>query len=87
MAHHKSAIKRIKQSIKKTARNRHVSSTLKTYIKRVREAVAAKDKDAAVAALKIAIPVIDSTATKGVIHNSTASRNVSRLTKLVNTLG
>ena len=87
MAHHKSAIKRIKQSIKKTARNRHVSSTLKTYIKRVREAVEAKDKDAAVAALKVAIPVIDSTATKGVIHNSTASRNVSRLTKLVNTLG
>jgi len=87
LAHHKSAIKRIKQSAKKTARNRHVSSTLKTYIKRVREAVAAKDKDAAVAALKIAIPVIDSTATKGVIHNSTASRNVSRLTKLVNTLG
>jgi small subunit ribosomal protein S20 len=87
LAHHKSAIKRIKQSAKKTARNRHVSSTLKTYIKRVREAVEAKDKDAAVAALKIAIPVIDATATKGVIHNSTASRNVSRLTKLVNTLG
>ena len=87
MAHHKSAIKRIKQSIKKTARNRHVSSTLKTYIKRVREAVESKDKDAAVAALKIAIPIIDATATKGVIHSSTASRNVSRLTKLVNTLG
>lgn len=87
MAHHKSAIKRIKQTAKKTARNRHVSSTLKTYIKRVREAVEAKDKDAAVAALKIAIPVIDTTATKGVIHRSTASRSVSRLTKLVNTLG
>ena len=87
MAHHKSAIKRIKQTIKKTARNRHASSTLKTYIKRVREAVEAKDKEAAVAALKVAIPVIDSTATKGVIHSSTASRNVSRLTKLVNTLG
>lgn len=87
MAHHKSAIKRIKQSAKKTARNRHVSSTLKTYIKRVREAVVAKDKDAAVAALKVAIPAIDTTATKGVIHRSTASRNVSRLTKLVNTLG
>lgn len=87
MAHHKSAIKRIKQSAKKTARNRHVSSTLKTYIKRVREAVVAKDKDAALAALKVAIPAIDTTATKGVIHRSTASRNVSRLTKLVNTLG
>jgi small subunit ribosomal protein S20 len=86
LAHHKSAIKRIKQSAKKTARNRHVSSTLKTYIKRVREAVAAKDRDAAVAALNIAIPVIDATASKGVIHSSNASRNVSRLTKLVNTL-
>jgi small subunit ribosomal protein S20 len=87
LAHHKSAIKRIKQTVKKTARNRHVSSTLKTYIKRVREAVAANDKDAAVAALRVAIPVIDASATKGVIHSSNASRNVSRLTKLVNTLG
>lgn len=87
MAHHKSAIKRIKQNAKKNARNRHVSSTLKTYIKRVREAVEAKDKESAIAALKAAIPVIDKSATKGVIHNSNASRNVSRLTKLVNTLG
>ena len=87
MAHHKSAIKRIKQNTKRNLRNRHVSSTLKTYIKRVREAVEAKDKDAAVAALKLAIPVIDASATKGVIHSSTASRNVSRLTRLVNTLG
>lgn len=87
MAHHKSAIKRIKQNAKKNARNRHVSSTLKTYIKRVREAVDAKDKEAAVAALKAAIPVIDASASKGVIHSSNASRNVSRLTLLVNTLG
>ena len=87
MAHHKSAIKRIKQNAKKNARNKSVSSTLKTYIKRVREAVAAKDKEAATAALKAAIPVIDSTSSKGVIHSANASRNVSRLTKLVNTLG
>ncbi|MFH1027408.1 MAG: 30S ribosomal protein S20 [Pseudomonadota bacterium] len=87
MAHHKSAIKRIKQNEKRNARNRHVSSTLKTYIKRVREAVDAKDKAAATAALKEAIPVIDVSATKGVIHKSNASRSVSRLTKLVNTLG
>ena len=87
MAHHKSAIKRIKQNAKRNARNRHITSTLKTYIKRVREAVEAKDKEAAAAALKAAIPVIDSSASKGVIHTSNASRNVSRLTKLVNTLG
>lgn len=87
MAHHKSAIKRIKQNAKRNARNRHVSTTLKTYIKRVREAVAAKDKVAALAALQVAIPVIDASASKGVIHSSNASRNVSRLTLLVNTLG
>ena len=87
MAHHKSAIKRIKQNVKRSARNRHVSSTLKTYIKRVREAVEAKDKVAATAALQAAIPVIDASASKGIIHSSNASRNVSRLTLLVNTLG
>jgi small subunit ribosomal protein S20 len=87
VAHHKSAIKRIKQNEKRNARNRHQKSTLKTYIKRVREAVESKDKEAAVAALNLAIPVIDKTATKGVIHKSNASRSVSRLTKLVNTLG
>ncbi len=87
MAHHKSAIKRIKQNAKKNARNKHVSSTLKTYIKRVREAVEAKDKEAAIVALNAAIPVIDKSATKGIIHSANASRNVSRLTKLVNALG
>jgi small subunit ribosomal protein S20 len=87
VAHHKSAIKRIKQNEKRNARNRHQKSTLKTYIKRVREAVEKKDKEAAVAALQLAIPVIDKTSSKGVIHKSNASRSVSRLTKLVNTLG
>lgn len=87
MAHHKSAIKRIKQNAKRNARNRHQKSTLKTFIKRVREAVANKDKAAAQEALKAAIPVIDKTATKGVIHKANAARNVSRLTKLVNSLG
>jgi small subunit ribosomal protein S20 len=87
LAHHKSAIKRIKQNAKRNARNRHASTTLKTYIKRVREAVVAKDKVAATAALQAAIPVIDASASKGIIHSSNASRNVSRLTLLVNTLG
>ena len=87
MANHKSALKRIKQNEKKYERNKHVRSTLRTFIKYVREAVAGKDPAAAQKALAAAIPVIDSAATKGVIHRSNASRNVSRLTKLVNTLG
>lgn len=87
MANHKSALKRIKQNDKRNARNKHVRSTLRTFIKNVREAVAAKDPATAQEALVAAIPIIDSAASKGVIHRSNASRNVSRLTKLVNTLG
>lgn len=86
MAHHKSALKRIKQNIKRNERNKHVRSTLRTFIKRVREAVAAKDVALAKESLEAAIPVIDSAASKGVIHKVNASRNVSRLNKLVNTL-
>lgn len=86
MANHKSAIKRIKQNRKRNERNTHIKSTLKTFIKRVREAAAAKDTVAAREALGAAIPVIDGAASKGVIHRSTASRNVSRLTRLVNTI-
>ncbi|WP_298435954.1 30S ribosomal protein S20 [Geobacter sp.] len=87
MAHHKSALKRIKQNKKKYLRNKHIRSTLRTFIKRVREAVEAKDAALAKEALQAAIPVIDKAASKGVIHSSNASRNVSRLSKLVNTLG
>lgn len=86
MAHHKSAIKRIKQNEVRNARNRHIRSNLRTFIKRVREAVATKDATAAREALQAAIPVIDKAATKGVIHSSNASRSVSRLTRLVNTV-
>jgi small subunit ribosomal protein S20 len=86
LAHHKSALKRIKQNKVRNARNKHVRSTLKTFVKRVREAVENNDVAAAKEALAAAIPVIDKSATKGVIHKSNASRSVSRLTKLVNTL-
>lgn len=87
MAHHKSALKRIKQNEKKHERNKHIRSTLRTFIKRVREAAAGKDISAAKEALAAAIPIIDTAATKGVIHPNNASRNVSRLTRLVSTLG
>lgn len=87
MANHKSALKRIRQNEKKTQRNKHVRSTLRTFIKRVREAVEGKDAAVAKDALAAAIPHIDAAASKGVIHRSNASRNVSRLTRLVNTLG
>ena len=86
MANHKSALKRNKQNAVRQARNNHVRSTMRTLVKQVRETVTAGDKDAAQLALTKAIPYIDKTATKGIIHSATASRKISRLTKLVNTL-
>ena len=86
MANHKSAIKRNKQTAVRTARNTHIRSTMRSYVKQVRAAVANGDKDEAVSALAKALPYIDKASSKGVIHKSTASRKISRLSKLVNTL-
>lgn len=86
MANHKSAEKRNRQNITRNARNTHIRSTMRTYVKLVREAVAGKDIEAAKAALEKAVPCIDKAASKGVIHKATASRKISRLNKLVNTL-
>ena len=60
---------------------------MRNQVKAVREAVAAGDKDLAQQTLKLAVPCIDKSSTKGVIHKSTASRKIARLTRLVNTLG
>ncbi len=87
MANHKSAEKRNRQNAVRQARNTHIRTGMRTLVKQVREAVTAGDKDAAQAALAKAIPYIDKTSTKGVIHKATASRKISRLNKLVNTLG
>ncbi|MFK5925281.1 MAG: 30S ribosomal protein S20 [Desulfuromusa sp.] len=86
MANHKSAAKRNRQNTIRKARNAHVRSTMRNLVKQVREAVTAGDKEAAQATLEKAIPYIDKTSTKGVIHKATASRKISRLNKLVNTL-
>lgn len=87
MANHKSALKRNKQNEKRAARNRHIRSTMRTLVKQVREAATAGDAAAAKAALERAVPYIDKSAGKGVIHKATASRKIARLAKLVNTLG
>lgn len=86
MANHKSALKRIRQTAKRTVRNRHVRSTMRTHIKRVRTAVEAGDPTVAQAELALAITKIDKAASKGVIHKNQASRRVSRLQKAVNKL-
>jgi small subunit ribosomal protein S20 len=86
LANHKSAVKRNRQNIARNARNTHIRSTMRTFVKQVREAVADGNAEAAQAALSRAIPFIDKAATKGVIHKATASRKISRLTRLVSAM-
>ncbi|MBR9938201.1 30S ribosomal protein S20 [Oscillospiraceae bacterium Marseille-Q3528] len=86
MANIKSAKKRILVNETKAARNKAIRSKVKTYVKKVEACVAAKDKEAANAALLACISEIDKACTKGVYHKNTASRKVSRLTKAVNAI-
>lgn len=86
MANIKSAKKRVLVNRKKAERNKSIKSAVKTSIKKVEAAVAAKDKEAAVVALTNAISTIDKAATKGVYHKNNAARKVSRLSKAVNSL-
>ena len=84
MADHKSAIKRDRQSKVRRMRNRINKSKMKTAIRRIEEALVAGSEEQAQEALKIAVPIIQKTASKGTVHQKTASRKVSRLTKRVN---
>ena len=86
MANIKSAKKRILVTETRTARNKAIKSKVKTYVKKVEAAVAAKDKAAAEVALKAAISEISKAVTKGVYNKNTCSRKVSRLTKAVNSI-
>mgnify|MGYP000301429827 FL=1 len=84
MANIKSAKKRILVDRRNAERNKAIKSSVKTAIKKVDVAIAAKDKTAADSALVAAISEIDKAASKGVYHKKTASRKISRLTLAVN---
>ncbi|MBO5424540.1 MAG: 30S ribosomal protein S20 [Lachnospiraceae bacterium] len=84
MANIKSAKKRILVIETKTLRNKAIKSKVKTMVKKVEAAIAAGDKAAAEAALKVAISEISKATSKGIFHKNTASRKISRLTVAVN---
>ncbi len=86
MANIKSQIKRIRTNEKARLRNKAVKSELKTYVRRVREAVAGGDKDAAGVALATASKKLDKAVSKGVIHANQAANKKSALAKAVNAL-
>lgn len=86
MANIKSQIKRIGTNEKARLRNKAVKSELRTHVRRVRDAVAAGDKDAANAALISASKKLDKAVSKGVIHSNQAANRKSALAKAVNGL-
>ncbi|MDP2168674.1 MAG: 30S ribosomal protein S20 [Thermodesulfovibrionales bacterium] len=81
-----SGIKRARQNEKLKAKNKPVMTKLRTYRKKLLAAVESKEKDAVAGLLKEVAKVFMSAASKGVIKKNTASRNISRLSKLANSL-
>ncbi|MGF1548453.1 MAG: 30S ribosomal protein S20 [Thiotrichales bacterium] len=79
MANIASAKKRARQAVKRREHNMALRSRMRTYVKRVRAAIASGDKQAAEAAYRDAVSMLDSTATKGLVHANKAARNKSRL--------
>jgi len=86
MANTKSARKAARQTIRRTAVNKSRRSEMRTYVRKVEEAIASKDAKAATDALKQAEPRLARAAQKGIVHQNAASRKISRLTKRVKTL-
>ena len=86
MANTKSAQKAVRKIERRTAVNKSRRSQMRTYVRKVEEALEAKDAPAAAQALKDAEPMVARAAQKGILHNNTASRKISRLTKRVKAL-
>jgi small subunit ribosomal protein S20 len=80
MANTKSAKKAARQATRRTEVNKSRITRARSVVRGVEEAIAGGDRDAAIAALKTAAPVLVRTAQKGVMHKKVASRKVSRLT-------
>jgi small subunit ribosomal protein S20 len=80
------ARKRARQAEDRRQRNAGRRSEMRTEIKKVVKAIEAGDKAAAAAALKSATPLLDSLATKGLIHKNKAARHKSRLNAKIRAL-
>ncbi|MEL6570017.1 MAG: 30S ribosomal protein S20 [Pseudomonadota bacterium] len=87
MANSPQAKKRARQNEARYAVNKMRRSRIRTELRKVEEAIASGDKDAAAAALKAAQPELMRGVTKGVYHKNTAARKMSRLAARVKAIG
>ena len=83
MANTKSAKKAVRKIERRTAVNRARRSRMRTFLRRVEEAITTGDKADAQQARKVAEPEVMRSAQKGVLHKNTASRKISRLASRV----
>ncbi len=86
MANHKSALKRNRQTVRRTERNMARRNRIRTYVRKLEDALASGDASSAEEAFKAAMPELQRGVTKGVLHKRTASRKLSRLAKRVKAL-
>ncbi|MCB1591178.1 MAG: 30S ribosomal protein S20 [Alphaproteobacteria bacterium] len=86
MANHKSAKKRIRRTERRTEINKTRKSRIRTYVKKVEQAIEAKDAKLAQEALRLVQPELSRGVLKGLIHKNAAARKLSRLTSKVKAL-
>lgn len=86
MAHHQSAQKRIRQTVRRTAVNRARVSRIRTFVKKTEAAIAAGNAAEAKAAFQAAMPELHKGVSKGLIHRNTAARRLSRLSAQIKAL-
>ena len=86
MANHVSAKKRIRTTLRKTDINKSRRSRIKTFIRKVEDAIESKDAKSAMDSLKAAQPEIMRGVTKGIFHKNTASRKISRLSSRIKSI-
>jgi len=87
MANTPSAKKAVRKIERRTKVNKSRRSQMRTYVRKVEEALASGNREAAQAALHAAEPLLMRAAQKGIVHKNTASRKVSRLAHRLNSLG
>jgi small subunit ribosomal protein S20 len=87
MANTPQSKKRARQNERRYEVNKARRSRIRTFLRKVEEALATGDKDAAAAALKAAQPELMRGVTKGIVHKNTAARKMSRLAARVKSLG
>lgn len=87
MANTPQSKKRARQNERRAALNKARRSRIRTYLRKVEEAITSGDKDAAGTALRAAQPELMRGVSKGVFHKNTAARKVSRLAARVKALG